>query len=99
MFNVATLPLPVTVHSSPNSSMQFLLLFFVILTISTTTNTHHVLEHTDSCFSTVQITVPYTVWVGTNVTADFSTSVTVPQYTTFYNVMDRAESQSPEQYR
>jgi len=79
--------------------MQFLLLCFVILTISTTAKTQNVLEHVDSCLSTVQITVPYTLWVGTNVTAEFNISITVPQYTRFYDVMKRAESQSPEQYR
>jgi len=79
--------------------MQFLLLYFVILTISTTTNTQNVLEQADSCFSTVQIAVPYTLWVGTNVTAEFNMTFTVPHYTMFYDVMKLAENQSPEQYR
>ena len=79
--------------------MQFHLLYFVILTISTTTNMQNVLAQADSCFSTELITVPYTLWVGTNVTAEFSLSVTVPRYTRFYDVMKLAEIQSPEQYR
>jgi hypothetical protein len=79
--------------------MQFLLLCFVVLTISITTSTQNVLEQADSCFSTVQIAVPYTLWVGTNVTAEFSIRLTVQQYTAFYDLMKRAEIQSPEEYR
>jgi len=79
--------------------MRFLLLYFVILIVSTTTNTQYVLEHADSCSSTVQITVPYILWVGTQVPAEFSIDITVPQYTSFYDVMKLAEAQSPEQCR
>jgi multidrug transporter EmrE-like cation transporter len=75
--------------------MQFLFLCFVVLTISTTTNT----ERVDSCVSDVQIEVPYTLWVGTNVTAVSTVSVKVPQFTTFYDVMKLAEIQLPQEYR
>jgi hypothetical protein len=79
--------------------MRFLLLYFVILTVSITTSTQNVLEDADSCFSTVNITVPYTLWVGTDQPKVFSLEFTVPRYTSFYDLMQLAERQSPAEFR
>jgi len=79
--------------------MRFLVLYFVILIFSTTTNTHIVLEHADSSYSKAQITVPYTLWVGTHVIVQINMDVSAPEYTSFYDLMKLAEEQSPEYYR
>jgi len=79
--------------------MVFLLLYFVILIVSTTTNMQDILEHADSSSSNVQITVPYYLWVGTEVTQQFNINITAPHNTSFYDVMNLAEEQSPEHYR
>ena len=79
--------------------MVFLLLYFVILIVSTTMNTQDILEPADSSSSTVQITVPYYLWVGTEVTQQFNINITAPQNTSFYGLMQLAEAQNPEHYR
>jgi len=79
--------------------MGFLLLYFVILIVSTNMNTQDILEHADSSSSTVQITVPYTVWVGTEVTKQFIIDVTVSKNTSFFDVMNLAEEQFSKHFR
>jgi len=78
--------------------MGFLLLYFVILIVSTTTNTQSVFEHVVP-YSTVRITVQYYMWVGTEVTQQYHINITLPQFTTFYGLMQLAEAQNPEDYR
>jgi hypothetical protein len=79
--------------------MQFILLCFVVLTILTTTSTQIVLERPDGCYSNEDIAVPYTLWVGTNVTTEYNIFVTVAKYTTFYDVMEEAEYKYPDRFR
>jgi hypothetical protein len=79
--------------------MWILLLCFVILAVSTTTNTQGVSDPPDSCSSNVQIAVPYTLWIGTNVTSHSSIMVQVPQYTAFYDVMKAAAIRAAADYR
>jgi hypothetical protein len=79
--------------------MGFLLLYFVILIVSTNMNTQDILEHADSSSSTVQITVPYTLWVGTAVTQQYNINITIPQYTSFFDVMKLAQEQNPKHFR
>jgi hypothetical protein len=78
--------------------MLALYIFFVVLTISTT-NTQGSLQRADSCYSAEDITVPYTLWIGTDIREKYSVNVTVKQYTAFYDVMRVAEEQEEEQYK
>jgi len=79
--------------------MGFLLFYFVILIVATTTNTQDILEHADSSSRNAEITVPYYVWVGTKVIKQFRIDVTVPKNTTFFEVMEFAQEQNRKHFR
>jgi hypothetical protein len=77
--------------------MQLLFLLFVILT-SSTTKTHSFLEEHDSCYSTQDVTVSYTLWIGTQVNENHTIVLTVKQYKTLYDVMKIAKTRNHQQY-
>jgi hypothetical protein len=74
--------------------MHYLFIFFVILT---TAKAHDVSEN-DSCYSTEDITVPYTLWVNTNVIQSNTINVTVKNFTSFYDVIEVAGERDPANY-
>ena len=78
--------------------MQLLFLFF-IMSLSLATNTLDFLEHADSCRRSENITVPYTLWIGTDVQEVYTIDVPAKLYTTFYDVMLSAEKLSWDQYK
>jgi hypothetical protein len=80
-------------------SMQILLLCFVILTASTTTNTQDVSHTADSSVSNVQIAVPYTLWNGTDVSNSSSITIQARTNTPFLDVMIEAARQDWSVYR
>ncbi|XP_023727327.1 uncharacterized protein CG3556-like [Cryptotermes secundus] len=71
--------------------MQYLLLLFVILTTAKVQGVSEI----DSCYSTEDITVPYTIWIGTNIQESHTTHVTVKRFTPFYGVMEAAGENDP----
>jgi hypothetical protein len=75
--------------------MQYLFLLFVILTTWKAEGT----SGNDSCYSTEYLTVPYTLWIGTNIQESHTTDVTVKQYTPFYGVIEAAGTQDPGNFR
>jgi len=77
------------------SSIQF---FFLSLVVLISTETHGDQEKRDSCYSTQDVTVSYSLWIGTQVNESRSITVTVKQYTTFYDEMKIAEIRDQQQY-
>jgi hypothetical protein len=67
--------------------------------ISTTTNFQIVLGQADSCTSNVILKVPYTLWIGTDVTSQSNIVVPAIQNTVFYDVMKFAEILDPNNFR
>lgn len=74
--------------------VQYLFLLFVILT---TAKAQGVSEN-DSCYSTEDITVPYTIWIGTDIQESHTTDVTVKRFTPFYSVIEAAAEKDPGNY-
>jgi hypothetical protein len=69
-------------------------LFFVLSVVLATARAQGLAE-SDSCYSTEDITVQYTVWVDTAVAQSFTTDVTVRRFSPFYDVMQAAAEQEP----
>jgi hypothetical protein len=78
--------------------MQLLFLFF-IMSLSLATNTLAFFEHADSCNRSENITVPYTLWIGTDVKKVDTIDVPTKIFTTFYDVMLSAEELSWDHYK
>jgi hypothetical protein len=74
--------------------MQYLFLLFVILTTAKAQG----ISESDSCYSTEDITVPYTLWFGTDVQESRSTDVTIKRNTPFYNVIEAAGQIDPTSF-
>lgn len=75
-------------------SMQYLFLLFVILTTAKAQS----ISVSDSCYSTEEFTVPYTLWFGTDIQANRSIAVTVKRFTPFYSVVEAAGQVDPESF-
>jgi hypothetical protein len=74
--------------------MQYLFLLIVILTTAEAQG----ISESDSCFSTEDIAVPYTLWFGTDVQESLSIDVTVKRYTPFYSVVEAAGQVDPASF-
>jgi hypothetical protein len=74
--------------------MQCLFLLFVIFTTAKAQG----ISENDSCYSTEDLTVPYTLWIGTNIEESRTISVTVKRYTPFYGVVGAAGAEDPANY-
>jgi hypothetical protein len=75
--------------------MQLLLLLAGVLAAAKAQD----IPESDTCYSTEDITVQYTLWIGTDVDQSYTTDVSVRQFSTFYTVISAAAEQDPARFR
>jgi hypothetical protein len=74
--------------------MQYLFVLFVILTTAEVQS----ISENDSCYSTEDITIAYTLWIGTNLQESHTIDVSVKRFTPFYGVLEAAGETNPGNY-